>query len=78
MGATTLGPDGAVAASKLDDGPKSIVARGSKVKPLISELIIDLRALMSPHTAQNLKEKKYVKVKSSNPSQYILNLSKFL
>ena len=59
MGATTLGPDGAVAASKFqDDGPKSIVARGSKVKPLISELIIDLRALMSPHTAQNLKEKK--------------------
>jgi hypothetical protein len=37
--------------------PKSIVARISKVSPPVADLIRELRGLMSPHTASNLKEK---------------------
>lgn len=53
-GATTL--DGKSLSKQIDDGiPRSIVAKGSKVAPKVSELIHDLRRLMLPYTASNLK-----------------------
>lgn len=64
-------PKGAVIASEVghikQDStvviPKSIVARGNKVIPLVSELILDFRRLMSPNTASNLREKSFNRMK---------------
>jgi ribosome biogenesis protein SSF1/2 len=64
-------PKGAVVASEVghikEDStvviPKSIVARGNKVIPLVSELILDFRKLMSPNTASNLREKSFNRMK---------------
>jgi hypothetical protein len=38
--------------------PKSIVARASKVAPVVAQLIHDLRKMMNPHTANSLKERR--------------------
>ena len=38
--------------------PKSIVAKASKVAPQVSELVRDLRKIMNPYTASNLREKR--------------------
>lgn len=41
------------------DIPRSLVVRASKVTPTLRLLIKDIRRLMSPYTALNLKERKY-------------------
>lgn len=46
-----------------DSVPMSIVARSNAVVAQVGELIHDLRKLMSPHTAMNLKEKKSNRMK---------------
>ena len=52
-GATVLGGDGVAAPLKKDEAaiPRSIVAKASKVAPQVSELVRDVRKLMSPYTA---------------------------
>lgn len=40
------------------DVPRSLVVRASVVAPAIRLLIRDLRKVMSPYTAMNLKERK--------------------
>ena len=40
--------------------PRTIVAKGSKVSSYVAELIKDLRKLMSPYTATNLRERRCV------------------
>lgn len=42
------------------DIPRSLVVRASKVTPTLRVLIRDIRRLMSPYTALNLKEKRYI------------------
>jgi ribosome biogenesis protein SSF1/2 len=67
----TGAPQGAVIASQVgtlkEDStivvPRSIVAKGNKVIPMITELIRDMRRLMSPNTATNLREKNYNRMK---------------
>jgi ribosome biogenesis protein SSF1/2 len=55
-------PVGATVLDEVDevkeDVPRSIVARASKVAPMVSELICDIRKMMNPHTASNLKERR--------------------
>ena len=43
--------------------PRSIVAKGTKVIPLVGELVQDLRKLMSPYTASNLRERSFNRMK---------------
>ena len=43
--------------------PRSIVAKGGKVGPLVSELCKNLRQLMGPYTATKLRERKTNKLK---------------
>jgi len=64
-GATVLNSSGGQEAlAKADNEvPRSIVAKGSKVIPLVGELVRDLRKLMGPYTASNLREKSYNRMK---------------
>ena len=41
-----------------DNIPRSIVARAGKVSPPIAEFVQDMRKLIGPHTAANLRERK--------------------
>lgn len=76
-------PKGAVVAAEVgtvrEDAvsvvPKSIVARGSKVVPVVKELIKDLRKLMSPNTAANLREKSSNRMKDYCSVAGILGVS---
>eukprot|EP01041_Mallomonas_annulata_P006708 gene6708-13596_t len=57
-------PEGAVVEGVVkDDIPKSIVAKVGKVVPNVRELVRELRKLMEPHTASNLRERNYNRVK---------------
>jgi ribosome biogenesis protein SSF1/2 len=63
-------PEGAVSMSKefhaqkdVDNVPRSIVAKTSKVAPMVSHLVKDLRKMMGPYTASHLKEKSYNRMK---------------
>ena len=38
--------------------PRTIVARSGKVRTYVAELIKDLRKLMEPNTASNLRERR--------------------
>lgn len=63
-----VAPAGAQAAATSDVGikediPRSIVAKASKVSVYVGELVKDLRRLMGPHTTNNLREKKYNRMK---------------
>mmetsp|Transcript_17243 Transcript_17243/g.24977 ORF Transcript_17243/g.24977 Transcript_17243/m.24977 type:complete len:397 (+) Transcript_17243:38-1228(+) len=60
-GANTLSSEG-TAVNKADV-PRSIVAKASKVQPIIAELVKDFRKLMSPYTATNLREKRNNRMK---------------
>ena len=72
-GATVLQGDGSNATLSSQDAPRSIVAKCSKVDMATAELIQDLRKVMGPYTATNLKEKRsnrmkdYTSVASSLP-----------
>mmetsp|Transcript_1366 Transcript_1366/g.2866 ORF Transcript_1366/g.2866 Transcript_1366/m.2866 type:complete len:421 (+) Transcript_1366:31-1293(+) len=45
------------------DVPRSIVAKANKVSPVVGELVRDIRKLMGPYTATNLREKSYNRMK---------------
>eukprot|EP00598_Pedospumella_elongata_P005268 CAMPEP_0184980784 /NCGR_PEP_ID=MMETSP1098-20130426/10674_1 /TAXON_ID=89044 /ORGANISM="Spumella elongata, Strain CCAP 955/1" /LENGTH=419 /DNA_ID=CAMNT_0027504265 /DNA_START=86 /DNA_END=1345 /DNA_ORIENTATION=+ len=45
------------------DVPRSIVAKANKVSPIVGELVRDIRKLMGPYTATNLREKSYNRMK---------------
>lgn len=62
-GATVLKGDGSNANLSTQDVPRSIVAKCSKVDVATAELIQDLRRLMGPYTATNLKEKRSNRMK---------------
>ena len=62
-GATVLPVDGSNAKLSTQDVPRSIVAKCSKVDVATAELIQDLRRLMGPYTATNLKEKRSNRMK---------------
>lgn len=62
-GATVLQGDGSNAKLSTQDVPRSIVAKCSKVDVATAELIQDLRRLMGPYTATNLKEKRSNRMK---------------
>ena len=64
-GATVLGDGGVAAPLKKDEAaiPRSIVAKASKVAPQVSELVRDVRKLMSPYTATKLREKRFNRMK---------------
>jgi len=64
-GATVITAQGATAALDKEESevPRSIVAKGSKVIPQVGELVRDLRKLMGPYTASNLREKSYNRMK---------------
>ena len=62
VGATVL--EGGVQRGLEEDlPPRSIVARASKVVAQVGELVGDLRKLMGPHTASNLKEQRKNRMK---------------
>jgi ribosome biogenesis protein SSF1/2 len=46
-----------------EDVPKSIVAKSSKVVPNVAELVRDIRKMMSPYTATNLRERSFNRMK---------------
>lgn len=79
-------PKGAVVASEVgtikEDSttvvPKTIVARGSKVIPLISELVRDLRKVMAPNTTTNLREKNFNRMKDYISVAGLLGISHLL
>lgn len=59
------------------DIPRSLVVRTSKVTSNIQDLVSDLRKLMSPSTASNLREKRFVTLYSTKKSldtRYLLLL----
>ena len=58
--------------------PRSIVAKGSKVIPQVGELVRDLRKLMGPHTASNLREKSYNRLKDYSEVAAQLGVSHLL
>ena len=58
QGATVLNKDNKSQAKSDAYVPRSIVARGSKLQGPARTLVGDLRRLMEPYTAVNLKEKK--------------------
>mmetsp|Transcript_1309 Transcript_1309/g.1457 ORF Transcript_1309/g.1457 Transcript_1309/m.1457 type:complete len:415 (-) Transcript_1309:200-1444(-) len=62
-GATIVGEGSAHESLKGEAVPKSIVAKASKVVPQVGELVRDIRKLMSPFTASNLREKSFNKMK---------------
>mgnify|MGYP003706126633 CR=1 FL=1 len=62
VGATVL-EDGVQSSLDKEFIPKSIVARSGKVVAQVSDLIRDLRKMMGPHTASNLREKKANRMK---------------
>ena len=80
-GATVVGKDGKAEGLSKQDVPRSIVAKVSKVDMKTSELILDMRKLMGPYTATNLKEKRsnrmkdYTSVASSLGVSHLLGLS---
>lgn len=80
-GATVLQGDGSNATLSSQDAPRSIVAKCSKVDMATAELIQDLRKLMGPYTATNLKEKRsnrmkdYTSVASSLGVSHLLGVS---
>ena len=53
-------PPGVASAANAEekDVPRSIVAKANKVSPVVGELVRDIRKLMSPYTANNLREKR--------------------
>jgi ribosome biogenesis protein SSF1/2 len=56
-------PDGArTAEDSNQDVPRSIVVKGGSITSNIQDLIHDLRKLMSPNTASNLREKRFALV----------------
>ena len=63
-GATIL-DNGVAAPLKKEEAaiPRSIVAKASKVAPQVSELVRDVRKLMSPYTATKLREKRFNRMK---------------
>ena len=63
-GATVL-DNGVAAPLKKEEAaiPRSIVAKASKVAPQVSELVRDVRKLMSPYTATKLREKRFNRMK---------------
>ena len=50
---------GGEGASKANDVPRSLVVRANKVVSDVSDLIIELRRVMSPNTASNLRERRW-------------------
>ena len=46
-----------------DNIPRTIVARSHKVNPNVAELIRDVRKMMGPYTASNLRERNYNRMK---------------
>ncbi len=80
VGATIL-EGGVQSALEKELPPRSIVARSSKVIAQVGELVHDLRKLMSPHTASNLKEKRsnrmkdYITVAQQMAVSHILTIS---
>jgi len=62
-GATVISEDGRQESLEKDSIPRSIVAKASKVIVEVGELVRDLRKLMGPYTANNLREKKYNRMK---------------
>lgn len=58
-----------------DDIPQSIVARSSKVAIPVKELIKDVRRLMGPYTASNLREKSYNRLKDYLAVSSVLGVS---
>ena len=64
-------PEGAVSLSEdfkrdqeaLSNVPRSIVAKTSKVAPMVSHLVKDIRKMMGPYTAAHLKERAYNRMK---------------
>lgn len=58
--------------------PRSIVARGTKVIPLVSELVQDLRKLMSPYTATNLRERSFNRMKDYAQVAGVLGITHLL
>lgn len=46
-----------------DNIPRTIVARSYKVAPCVGELIKDVRKMMGPYTASNLRERSYNRMK---------------
>jgi hypothetical protein len=52
-----------------DNIPRTIVARSYKVAPCVGELIKDVRKMMGPFTASNLRERRWVNQSTRfNPS----------
>jgi len=64
-------PQGAVSYSEefkerkeVDDSiPRSIVAKSSKVAPMVGSLVKDIRKMMGPYTASHLRERNYNRLK---------------
>lgn len=55
---------GAIGDNVHDDNiPRTLVARSFKVSTSVGDLIKDVRKMMSPHTASNLRERSYNRVK---------------
>ena len=52
-------PEGAHVPSDSNNVPRSLVVRGSKISSNVHDLILDLRKLMSPNTASNLREQRF-------------------
>ena len=80
VGATVLTAQGSQEAlnKEQSDIPRSIVAKGSKVIPQVGELVRDLRKLMDPHTAKNLREKNYNRMKDYSDVAVQLGVSHLL
>ena len=49
---------GGEGASKANDVPRSLVIRANKVVSDVQDLILELRRVMSPNTASNLRERR--------------------
>lgn len=62
-GATVITAQGSSETLQKEEVPRSIVAKGSKVIPQVGELVRDIRKLMGPYTATNLREKSYNRMK---------------
>ncbi len=70
---------GSVALSSTEDViPKSIVAKGSKVIPVVNDLVKDIRRMMNPHTASKLKEKNSNRMKDYTAVAGLLGVSHVL
>eukprot|EP01039_Chlorochromonas_danica_P012760 gene12760-14679_t len=61
---STGAPEGAIVPeSQTENIPRSIVAKVGKISPLVKGLVQDLRRIMGPFTAMNLKERRYNRMK---------------